>query len=126
MVRLAKSYPSALRFPFNLAYSEYAEKQLGTAREVVGQIRDLIQNSMVEKFIGSIKCLNLPDKLLRTHLERIFQNIKNNDQYTNEEFHNHLTHLTRTVFENELRGSIVERVRPFKATLDKLLTLKRE
>lgn len=124
VVRLAKMYPSAMLFPFQLAYSQHHAKQLdqqsSSSRAVVQQIFDLVRNPVAENFIGSIECLNLPEKKLYSHLNDIIMNIRTNDRYTNEEYHSHLAQTIQTVFENPLRGSIADHINAFKATVHKL------
>lgn len=130
VIRLAKMYPSAMLFPFKLAHSQHQAKQLGSAstpsRAIVHQMIDLLRNPLTEKFIASIECLNLPEKKLEGHLHHIFMEIRTNDQYTNDVFHSQIAHTLETVFENPMRGPIVEKIESFKATIQRLLQLNGE
>lgn len=125
VIRLAKMYPSAMLFPFRLACSEYRAKHSGqsSSRAIVTQILELLRNPAAEKFIASLECLNLPEKKLQFHLNRISLAIRTNELYTNEEYRGHLEQTIQMVFENPLRGRIVDQLQAFIATVEKLLQL---
>lgn len=128
VIRLAKKYPSALLYPFQLAHSEYQTKHSGqtSSRSIVLQILELLRNPVTEKFIASLECLNLPEKKLQFHLNRISVRIRTNEQYTNEEYHSQLEHTIQIVFEHPLRGRIVNQLQAFRPTVDKLMLLNRK
>lgn len=131
VVRLAKMYPSAMLFPFQLAHSQYQAKQPSgrpsrQPRAIVQQIVELLRNPVAENFIASIECLNLPERKLHSHLNRIYTNVRNNDQYTNEAYHSELAQTLQTVFNNPLCGPIVEQIQPFKEHVDRLMQLNRK
>lgn len=124
MIRLAKMYPSAMLFPFRLAYSQHRSRS--PSRAIVQQIHDLLRNSFAEQFIENIECLNLPEKELRSQLHRILMSIQTNEKYTNEEYHRELAQTIQTVFENPLRGRIIGRIATLKEKVEGLLQLDRE
>lgn len=114
-------------FPFQLAYSQYQTKRSDRpSRAIVQQVMELLRNPVAEKFIASIELLNLPEKKLQSHLTGILMNIRTNSEYTNEEYHRELAQTIETVFENPLRGPIVDQMQIFKATVEQLLQLDRK
>lgn len=129
VVRLAKMYPSAMLFPFQLAHSQYQAKQSGrqsqsSPRAIVQQIVELLRNPVTENFIRSIECLNLPEKKLHSHLSRIYTSIRtDNNQYTNDEYHSEMASTLESVFKNPLCGPIVDQIQAFKVSVDKMMQL---
>lgn len=72
LLRSAKTYPTAVIYPFQMAFSQFREqKPQATVRECVQQIRDALKNPVVEKFIKSLNYLSAPDKVLEHHLHNI-------------------------------------------------------
>lgn len=81
---------------------------------------------MAEKFIASLKCLNLPEKKLQFHLNRISLAIRTNEHYTIDEYRSQLEQTIQMVFENPMRGRIVDQIETFMATVEDLLQLNRK
>lgn len=127
VVRLARVYSSAMLFPFQLAHSQYKAKfrrnSAPASRPVVDLILELLKNPLAEQLIASIECLSLPEQVLSSHLEPLFVQLRDNEPSEIDAFHDDLTQTMRMVYENPMRGQIIDRIREFEAPLEELLQI---
>lgn len=121
VLRLATAYPSVVIYSFQLEYGRFRErKPKHTNRPVIQQILDVIQNPLIEKFIESIKCLSLPEKVMEHHLHNAF--IRHS--YPSEKYRQELKTCSENVFENALRGKSAAKVQQFKQNIVDLMQMQ--
>lgn len=80
LLRLAKAYPSAVIYTFQMEYTLFCERTPNAAkRDIVQQIEATLRNPVTEKFIESLKYVSLADKVLDYHIKNIIEATSESD-----------------------------------------------
>lgn len=110
LLRLVTTYPSIIVYAFQLSYNIFRERKPHVPiRSVIQQILDAVNNPLMNKFIESLKCMTLPEKALKHHLDIIIRKLNQNTSIQRE-----LKECYDFVFENPMRGKCVEIVGQLK------------
>lgn len=121
--RLASEYSSILIYPFQLTYECFIEKNpntTGFTRSLIQQILDAIENPFLQDFLDSLKCINLPEKVLQHHM---FYFIHRETHSKPKQQHQQLKAIYDNVFENPKRGKLSDHIQSIKKDFLELMTM---
>lgn len=121
LLSLSVAYPNAVVYPFKFALTQYLNGQsVDTARPVVQEIlQNATGNDATENFIGSLDCLNLPEKVIQHHLYTALNYLNQN-----KDCHNELLTGFNNVYRNKLRGASAGNVLSLRQEFSALLDMQ--
>lgn len=124
LIRLATKYPTAILYPFQLAYDQEQKQNARTPRSTILQIQYIIQHPKTQLFIKSLMWLCVPEKLLQYHLYTLFQDIQNDVSVTNGIVEQRLQAIIALVWPSndvhQLRGRAFDRIDIFREKIEAL------
>lgn len=121
LIRLAQTYPQAIFYAFKSAYTHYRRNGMLPNRPAVLEILDAIENTSLERFVSSVNCMVLPEKIVEQAFQKILANLS--DDYEQEEYVDALQKCHDEVFRNALRSEIPKQYDSIKAMFGALLKL---
>lgn len=115
----------AFYFPFKLSRNHYQNlPKRGVEKEHVSHVNEAVSNPTMDKFLQSLQCLVVPEKMLETHFQA-FQLFfeSNRNSMTTEKLKQGLEKLLQEVFEfsREIKGPLFATIREFETEIKKLL-----
>lgn len=118
-LNLIKLFLLAFYFPFKLSQNLYLNLRgsEGMQKRHVSKLIEATSNPSLEKFVNSLQCLVLPEKMLETHFLSFKQFIESNRaNMNNEKFQEGLQKLIHDVFEHnrEFKGLSFEAIKDFQ------------
>lgn len=123
LLRVAKEYPTAIVYAFQLSYKQFNErKPFAAVRPVVHEILNAIRSPTIEKFIAAIGCLSLPEEVIKAYIYPLERSLNKN--YSNLVYRSKLQKVYEEVFENEMRGNFGKLSPDIRTTFDKLTEMK--
>lgn len=103
VLRLATGFPSIIVYSFQLSHGIFCKQNPdASTRPLVQQILNTIEDPLVGRFIESLKCLTLPEIVIKHCLYNIMSEIEN----SHERYQQQLQLCYENVFENPMRGKI--------------------
>lgn len=122
VLRLATEYPSIVIYPFQLSYECFKERNLNVKfeRPLIRQISNKIGETGIhlQKFIDSLKVLNLPEIVLKSCLGVFLKgetNSKLNQQRLKAGYDD--------VFKNPMRGQLRDKIQSLQKDFDELMNM---
>lgn len=119
VLRLATEYPSIVIYPFQVSYEcfEEAHPHVKHQRPLIQQIAAAVTNPFLQRFVDSLKVLNLPEKVLQYHLNEFTKS----DTKTKSLKCKQLKAGYDDVFNNPLRGDLSLQLKAKQKDFDELL-----
>lgn len=124
MLRLASSYASIIVYPFRISLQQYEDQRaenIQNNRELVNEICTLLEisNPLVDKFINGIKCVCMPNKLLRSKLEHLAKMLKHQSA-SRHSFQTALADVLSVIFDDNIRGPLFKKIDQYAPRLNDL------
>lgn len=124
MMKLAKKYPNALYFPFNLSRDnfKFVNEDQVMEKPLVQEIGQILSNPTIDKFTSALQCLVVPEKFIEIHFSKFFNALSLID--TNEKYQEALQKLHDNIFvhNNNLKGQEFAKILDYK---ERILELKK-
>lgn len=80
VLRIGKTYPLAISYPFRLSFEHFQQNQLSSTtgtRPFIGQLIEQLHNPTTDAFVRAMLCLCVPEKKLSHHLLELYYELSN-------------------------------------------------
>jgi len=124
MMKIAKKYPNALNFPFNLSRDNFhyiSDNQI-IEKSLVKEIGQILSNPTIDQFTSALQCLVVPEKFIEFHFNNFYEELSVIE--TNEKFQEAVQKLYDNVYvhNNNLKGQEFAKISNYK---DQIMALKK-
>ncbi|KAL7018811.1 hypothetical protein ACKWTF_010922 [Chironomus riparius] len=124
MMKLAKKYPNALYFPFNLSRDNfnYINDNQVMEKALVKDISQIVSNPTIDKFTSALQCLVVPEKFMEIHFNNFYHELSAADN--NEKFQEAVQKLYDNVYvhNKNLKGQEFSKISDYK---ERILAFKK-
>lgn len=122
LIRIATAYPTAIFYPFQLAYAQEQQLNASTPRSIILQIQTIIDHPKSHLFIKALMWLCVPEKLLQYHLNMLFRDIQNDESFTSSMIEQRLQAVIAVAWPSNdvhhLRGKAFDRIDAFRKDIE--------
>lgn len=124
LIRLATKYPTAILYPFQLAFDQDQQLSARTPRSIILHIQSFINHPKSQLFIKALMWLCVPEKLLQYHLINLFRDIQSDDSFTSAMIQQRLQAIIAVAWPSndvhQLRGKAFDRIDKYRDKIEAL------
>lgn len=126
-MRIARSYPNALKYAFNLSLERYKRRRDIITREFILELQNVLANTVMHRFLNCISYTFLPESIISVHVKNAYKFLKKTPNLTNMKFRNCIKTAIKLIFtDNLFPGKEFEKFAHFKTRLEEIARLDGE